>query len=404
MRKIQDQSNLYLKNTITNLGDSQSDLFTAFGVSSGKNWLAQLSSKLNLDGCLTKPRQFGISGNTTSQFLGRGDIAFMYDTPVIGLIYGGVNDAVVTETGTCPLLGTSNTIYLKSIANGGQSALNSWIGNIITITSGTGINQTNTIIGFTYDTAANRGIATVKDTWTTIPDATSVYSIAISTEQNITANLQALCKMYKYAVVGQDAGLGLGLSFYSQTQLPANGSDGQRYVIMNDTSTTGGAVNNILSQNTRVTGDYSSSPIQSVWEFRNSQAGELGWARVAINSTPAFTNGVSKVMIVTNNYLNWTSGGDNYNVDTNTGTQFNAYIRVRNACITAAANESVVLVDLYAFQSRLIKVLGETTQGSNSWHYATNNQHHNQYGHGTVARAVYDTIYSQSGWIDSLKK
>jgi len=363
-----------------------------------------LSKRLKLDGCLTKGRQFGISGQTTSQFLGRSDIAFLYDTPKIGLIYGGVNDVFSTETGTSPLLGTINTIYLKSVANGGERFLNSWFGQVITITAGTGSGQTNTIVGFSYDTTNNRGLALVKNNWTTIPDATSVYSIAASTQANITENLQALCKVYKYKVTGGGIGLGLGMNFYSQTQLPANGEEGQRYIIMNDTSTTGGANNNSLSQNTKITGDFSATPKQSVWEFRNSQAGEYGWARVAINTTPAFENGVTKVMIVTNNYLNWTSGGDNYNTETNTGTQYSSYVPVRNACISAATNEGVVLVDLYAFQSRLIKVNFETPQGSNSWHYVANNQHHNQYGHETVARAVYETIYLQSGWVQSLKE
>jgi hypothetical protein len=172
---------------------------------------------------------------------------------------------------------------------------------------------------------------------------------------------------------------------------------------MNDTSSTGGASNNCLSQKAKIIGDYSLSPKQSVWEYRNAQAGELGWARVAIDITPAFSEGVDKVMIVTNNYLNWASGGDNYNTNTSIGSQFTAYVPVRNACISASANEGVILVDLYAFQSRLIKVNNETTQGSNSWHYTPSNQHHNQYGHETVARAIYESIYLQNGWIEDLK-
>lgn len=403
MRKEQDNKNLFLKNSITNIGDSQSDLFTFYGVSCEKNWMPQLSKLLNIDECLTLPRQFGISGQTTSQFLGRADIAFLYDTPKVGMIYGGVNDVFSTETGTSPATGLANTIYTKSIASGGQSVLNSYYGQIITINSGTGSGQTNTIVGYSYDATNNRGVAQVKDAWTTIPNATSVYTIAVGTQASITENIQALCKFYKYKVTGYGIGLGLGCSFYSQTQLPANGETGQRFIIMGDTSATGGSLDNAKSQHPRIAGDYSSSPIQSVWEFRNSQAGVLGWSRVAIASTPAFAEGVAKVIVLTNNYLNWSSGGDNYNTQTNTGTQYSFYVPVRAAATAAASNESVILCDLYAFQSRLIKVQLETPQGSDSWHFAASNQHYNQYGHETVARALYETIVATSGLIDFLK-
>ena len=77
----------------------------------------------------------------------------------------------------------------------------------------------------------------------------------------------------------------------------------------------------------------------------------------------------------------------------------NAAIRALSSA--AATAEGAAYCDLWAYQLGLITA-GETTQGSNSWHAIANNQHHNAYGHDTVARAVSATITAQSGWLAAL--
>lgn len=223
------------------------------------------------------------------------------------------------------------------------------------------------------------------------------------------ANIQALCKSLKYGACGRGEGLGGGVSVAGEVNLPAGGRPGQRYVVMADTSANGGASKNHPNQHDTITGV--GGGVQTVWEYRNKQGGEAGWGRVAISTTPAFTQGVSKIIVLSTNYLNFTSGGDNYNVTAQSGTQNSTNAGVRVAVKAAAIAENVLYCDLYAFQSMLIyggvfegqPVSSETNQSSASWHVGNTDQHHNAYGHETVARAVFSTIYSQNGWIQNLK-
>lgn len=418
MRKVQSNSNLYKRNDIVAIGDSQTDLAASWGVTSGRTWTAALSRVLNDVGCITKPRVFAKSGRTTAQFIGYADLLFLYSTPAVGCIYGGVNDVAVTQTGVCPVGGAGvNGIYLKSVANGGVSDLNSFVGNNITITSGTGNGQTKKIIAFSYDSTNSRGVVTVDSNWATQPDNTSNYSIALPATAQIQANLQALIKILKFKCTGYGAGLGKGVAVWSQTMLPANCQPGARFVVMNDTSSTGGIAAFLNTHHVTLAFDYSASPKQTVWEYRLPLAGESGWGRVAIDGQAPFTDGVSKILVSTNNYLNWSAAGDNATaaygaaaVGTTTSSQ-----AVRTAAIAAVAAEAVagdvvLLTDLYAYQSMLIhggNYLGntvnvQTAQGSNSWHAVNDNQHHNIYGHETKAAADYFTIKSKPAWLTSL--
>lgn len=226
------------------------------------------------------------------------------------------------------------------------------------------------------------------------------------------ANTQALIKMLKYRVVGKGEGLKLPITVAVQGDLPANGKQGDRYIVMADTSATGGAAANFAGQKNTITGNYASSAQQTVWEFRNEQAGEAGWGRIATKDTEPFKEGVSKIVVISTNYLNFTPNGDNFNSQANTGTPFAGNVPIRAAALAAADAEKVVYCDLYRFQSLLInggtflgkQIVSETTQNSGSWHVAlATNQHHNKYGHSTVARALVATIQNQRGWIDSFK-
>jgi hypothetical protein len=86
--------------------------------------------------------------------------------------------------GTSQAGSTSTTIVLAS----GASAVNDvYKGSFITITGGTGIDQVRTITAYNGTTK----VATVNSAWTTTPDATSTYSIAIFTAQSVGQYINA---------------------------------------------------------------------------------------------------------------------------------------------------------------------------------------------------------------------
>ncbi len=428
-RKLQTVPNYYNKYTMAAIGDSLTDFeMVSMGVPPHLTWMPLLANRLNgSSSTLLSVRNFGILGTTTAEMIGRADALRLYSSPSLGVVWGGTNDmALGPFTGTATA-GTATTITLPAAAS---VYLGAYVGNVITITGGTGSGQTRTIISYNGQTAmsaalGNSGVATVSVAWGTNPDATSTYSIAQPTSAQLQANIQALIKIYKYNVTGlnrQQLQQG-GNQVYSQTNLPANAGFGSRFVVMNDTSTTGGLAANSTLQNATITGDYSSSPQQSVWEMRTQQAGELGWGRVAISTTAPFSDGCNKVVVINNNYYNFSTAGDNYNVATSTGSQVTRNITFRTAAAAAVTAENVVvggintvaLCDLYKFQSYLIygngtatyafngvNITSETTQGSFSWHPYDSNLHHNKYGHETVARAMELTINAQTGWVTAL--
>jgi lysophospholipase L1-like esterase len=105
-------------------------------------------------------------------------------------------------------------------------------------------------------------------------------------------------------------------------------------------------------------------------------------------------NGVAKILVVSAQYQNFSSGGDTL------ATPYAAYVPVRQAQQAAASAENVVFVDLYNFLRNRI-VNGLDTQGSFSWHYADGNQHFNAYGEDLVAQCILASIQAQ-GWDDML--
>lgn len=399
MRKLQVQRS-YLGNDIVRFGTSQTSLEScaSLGVPAYLNAGALLAMYLRQAGANVKCRVFGRGGDTTAHFLGRANTLRLYGTPKLGIIEGGVNDAIIGTTSGTATAGTSTTITLPafSAASTAISALlNSFMGCTITITAGQGSGQTNTIIA--YSTSR---VATVKTAWATPPNNTSVFSIAPPGLTGIQRNLQAMVKILKYAVSGD--GRSDMVHVWSQTQLPV-GETGQRYLVMEDTSINGGAVKNNSSQHDNISFNYSGSPKQTVWEYRNALAGEAGWGRVAIAGMDAFDEGTKMVILLTNNYLNWSSGGDNYNTITGAGTQYAPYVPVHDAVFGAATAENVVACDLYDYESRLIYGPNpQMTQGSFANHYIDLDQHKSRFGHENDARALYATTIAQPGWLAAL--
>lgn len=399
MRRLQTSSNLFNRFSVSCLGDSQTDFAVATGVPSEQVWPGALCKRLNAEGAITRPRGFGRSGDTTSMMLGRADVMFLYDTPSVAVVYGGVNDPGTTATGTATA-GAATTITL---ANTSSNKGNAYVGQVISTTGGTGSGQSKTVIAYNSTTL----VATVDSAWSVNPDGTTTYSIAGVTQAQTQANIQAIVKVLRFKACGFADGS--GCSVWRPSMLPAGGQPGQRFVVMQDNSTTGGIAATDTSQHATITGDYSSAIAQTVWEWRTPLAGESGWGRVATTATSAFTVGVAKIIVVSTNYLNWSAGGDSYNATAGSGSQYAAYVTVRAAASAAASAEGVVYCNLYNFQSYLIyggtfagtTVAVEATQGSASFHYVDADQHHSAYGHDTVARALTLTINAQ-GWLASL--
>lgn len=259
------------------------------------------------------------------------------------------------------------------------------------------------------DTSA-QALARVQDCFAyCIPDAAVVYigvndpGAPITTNQS-QANIQAIVKALKHRAVGD--GIGSGPTVAAETNLPATGGLGQRYVVLADGSSTGGMTAFDADHHTTITGSVAADANgyrQSVWEYRYSAAGVLGWGRVAINTTAPLVDqdgisvGCPNVVILSTNYLNFTTGGDT------TTVPYTAYANVRGAQSAAATAETatgatVTYADLYTAQKALItggSVVDQSVSGydaATTWHYKQNNQHHNAFGHGLVAQAARASV------------
>lgn len=212
------------------------------------------------------------------------------------------------------------------------------------------------------------------------------------TQATTQANLQAIIKSLKYGATGAGAGLGAGVSVAGQASLPANGAPGQRYVVMADTSTTGGVAASAPGQATTIGGSVAGGG-QSVWEYRYPLAGEYGWGRVAVSGAPTHCK---RIVVVSPNYLNFSVNGDTLT------TPYAAYANIRAAQQAAVAAENVVVggaasviySDVYNFlRSRIVAGTDPDFSAvaydqARSWHYVANNQHKSAYGHALDAQKI----------------
>lgn len=209
------------------------------------------------------------------------------------------------------------------------------------------------------------------------------------TQATTQLNIEGIVMALKHGASGNEADYNIAVA--GQANLPDTGLPGQRYVVLNDSSTTGGKVARRGGDAPTITG---SAAGPTVWEYRLPRVGELGWGRVAVRATAP--TAVKRIVVVTANYQNWTTGGDTLT------TPYAAYVPVRAAQAAAVAAQnvnaagvpSVVLADLYAFQKARIQN-GEDPDFSatgydqaQSWHAIQNNQHHNDYGHELVEACV----------------
>jgi hypothetical protein len=224
------------------------------------------------------------------------------------------------------------------------------------------------------------------------------------------ANVQALIMAAKHKVVGRGAGLGGGITVATAAALPAGGRLGERYIVLSDTSTTGGAAGfhprHAATATGSVTADGNGQKL-AVWENRYPLAGEAGWGRVA-KTGAAPTLGANKIVVVPPPYRNFTTGGDT------PSTPLAANAAVRGALTAAVAAEAVsvggqptvIYSDLYAFMQARIQAGTDPDfstvayDQAKSWHYISNNQHYSAYGHALEAQKVYADIVSN--WASSL--
>lgn len=190
----------------------------------------------------------------------------------------------------------------------------------------------------------------------------------------------------------------VGITSASQNTLGWKGPfvpNSTRFLVQADNSTTGGF--NIGSPLTppTVTGVLGGSP-PSIWVYRNAQAGESGWSRVADNTDDAI--GCQKILIISAQWLNFVNGlGDTLT------TPFAGYVNVRAAQLAAADAQSVPFFDLHAYQRALI-VAGVVGDSSGAWSNLTNNQHPNALACESYATGIVSALGGDNTYVSSVAK
>lgn len=92
------------------IGDSLTQNYST-STKAGKFWPGQLATKLVADGYQVKAINLGISGNTTTNMLARINAATRSYSPILGVIFGGVNDP---GNGISGAITTSNIVAMVS--------------------------------------------------------------------------------------------------------------------------------------------------------------------------------------------------------------------------------------------------------------------------------------------------
>lgn len=337
----------------------------------GFMWPHIVANKLQLAGCSIMARDLARDGCKTGN-LSPGMVyrlleLNLYNSPTIGVIWGGTNDrrtiSGITRSGT--------TATATSNGHGYQT------GDILTIAGAdqAGYNLTKLVVA---NALTNTFDYTVDSGTVTPATGTLIYA-----NLQTLINIRALILAMKFNCIA---------AVQNPTDLPANANPGDRYVVLEDNSSTGGLERTMSYYTAKIAGSVSGSA-PSVWESRNPNASVTGWGRVATSATtPTHTK---KFLVVGQHYLNYSSGGDNSSTAT-VYSPYNTSTGVRSYQIAAVAAEnydssSVIYVDTYAYLQGLITATQET-QGSASWHVADGNVHPNILGHEYIAEAVFAAI------------
>lgn len=204
----------------------------------------------------------------------------------------------------------------------------------------------------------------------------------------VQTNIECMIHALQNRVTGVVAG---------QANLPAFdliaqvGYVGQRFLVISDTSTTGGVATAVpnAGQPPTVTGTLTGPRI---WICRNPQAGEAGWSRVAFDTSL----GVQNIMVLSAQWLHYANGaGDMLALD------YAPYVPIRAAQLAAATAANVPFFDTHAYE-RAIIAAGADTELSGTFAVRPNDQHPSAHAGRTIGRGVAAFIAAQSGWIADL--
>ena len=357
---------------------------TGWGIRNTWFGLKLLAGKLRALGCSVLGRNFGKDGSKTGVMspgmlyrlpewsgvspAGLGDLAG-YGSPDIGIILAGTNDlrgiSVLSSTGTTATATSTGHAYVT--------------GDTITVFGASPAGYNVVAAPLTYVDANTFSYPVVSGLSTPATGA-SIYA-QLQTQTNLSAMVKAL----KFGGRGVVAG---------QASLPTYGNPGDRYVVLNDTSTTGGLAAG-AGMSPTIPGSWTTSP--TVWENRNG--GANGWGRIATDAT--VPDHCSKVIIANYHYLNWSANGDALALRYWEWSDVAGSNGIGIAQKAVAASEGVVYADVYTYYRNLI-VSGQETQGSYSWHVADQNVHLNALGNSYMAEALLAVIQAQPGWMASL--
>lgn len=255
------------------------------------------------------------------------------------------------------------------------------------------------------------------------------------TQSQTQLNIQAIVLALKHGAYGLEYNSG-GAYVATVSVLPARGRRGQRYVVLSDTDTTGGATSPVQHAAATITGSVAGSG-PAVWEFVRRRVGAAGWRRVAVSGTAP--TACKRIVVIGTNYKNYFTNGSDATGAGSAGKRdlvatpepFYAATRAGMQAAVAAenvavgGNPTVVYADLYTLQRTLIvggtfpasgsPTLsitaaagdvpdfsgGATYDATKDWHYTSGNQHHNEFGHELVALAAFLAIVN-AGWITAL--
>lgn len=218
-----------------------------------------------------------------------------------------------------------------------------------------------------------------------VPDVLAI-AIGVNPDGSLATtqtNVQAILMAAKHGAVGPGAGMGGPVYVAAPANLPSAAKRGQRYVVLADSSTTGGRTPVVGGS---VAADPSGQKI-TVWECRYPLAGEPGWGRVATRATAPTV--IRRILVVPPPYRNWTSGGDTLSTPDPTNAALRGVLSGAVAAENVAVGgaPSVIYCDLYAWMRARIQNGDDPDfatvayDQARSWHYALNNQHYSAYGH-----------------------
>ena len=154
------------------MGDSLTDPSPFYGVRPSASWPEVLAVSLRAANKDYKARNFGVSGDTTCQMLGRISQMSYYDVPNIAAIFGGVNDPGAATT----VNGAGATTTTVPVQSGKAAAL---VGGYVTISG-----ETRLVLSRSTDTI------TLATPLSTAPASTTAVSVA--TQRNIEEMIDAI--------------------------------------------------------------------------------------------------------------------------------------------------------------------------------------------------------------------